>query len=183
MVRQQILQVYNNDGPGFTEYMMGDPGYLEMVPRIRTYIPESSVIGMLLEHEEAYTVVKSRTVSLLQHDPYSWEIMGPGFVTVEETTEEAQFVDATIKAWFAEMSDQERSRLVDVMFGLLGTGGVESTIDIFHPKNTLNYLKALAADENMRKVLSSEFQGLLEAARRTRARFDESRKLLEEGTE
>ena len=183
MVQQRILEVYNHDGPGFTKYMMGDPGYLAMVPRIKTFVPQSSVIGMLLEHEEPYTVVKSRTVSLLQHDPYSWEIMGRSFVTVEEITEDSRFLDATIKEWFADMTNQERGRLVDVLFTLLGTGGVESTLDIFHPKNTLNYLKALSSDENMRKVLSEEFQGLVEAARRTRSRFEEKRDPLEAGKE
>ena len=178
-VQQRILQVYNNDGPGFTKYMMGDPGYLAMVPRIKTFIPESSVIGMLLEHEEPYTVVKSRTVSLLQHDPYSWEIMGRGFITVEEISEDSRFLDATIKEWFADMTNQERSRLVDTLFSLLGTGGVENTMDIFHPKNTLTYLKTLSADDNMRRVLSGEFQSLIEAARRTRARFEEKQKVLE----
>ena len=177
LIQQQILEVYNNDGPGFTEYMMGDPGYLAMVPRIRTYIPESSVIGMLLEHEESYTVVKSRTVSLLQHDPYSWEIMGRGFVTVEAVTEESRFLDAAIKAWFADMTNQERERLVDVMFTLLGTGGVESTLDILHPKNTLNYLRTLSADENMRRILSTEFLSFVDAARRTRSRLEEQKRL------
>ena len=183
LLQQQILQIYNHDGPGFTKYMMGDPGYLAMVPRIRTYIPESSVIGMLLEHEEPYAVVKSRTVSLLQHDPYTWEIQGPGFVMVEEVSEDSRFLDAAIKAWFADMTDQERGRLVDVLFTLLGTGGVETTLDILHPRNALNYLKALGADENMRKVLSQEFQGFLEAARRTRARFAQNREALESGEE
>ena len=182
LIQKRILEVYNNDGPGFTDYMMGDPGYLAMVPRIHTYIPQSSVIGMLLEHEEPYRVVKSRSVSLLQHDPYSWEIMGPDFITVEEISENSRFLDATIKAWFAEMTDQERSQLVDVMFTLLGTGGVDNTLDIFHPRNTLNYLKALATDENMRRVLSTEFQGFMESARRTRAQFEEGQKLLEEQT-
>jgi len=183
LIQDRILEVYNNDGPGFTKYMMGDPGYLTMVPRIKTYIPQSSVIGMLLEHEEPYTVVKSRTVSLLQHDPYTWEIMGSDFITVEEITENSRFLDATIKEWFANMTNQERSRLVDVMFTLLGTGGVESTLDIFHPKNALNYLKALSSDENMRKVLSSEFQGFVEAARRTRERFEQNQEALEAGSE
>ena len=183
LIQEQILEVYNHDGPGFTEYMMGDPGYLAVVPRIKTYIPESSVIGMLLEHEEAYTVVKSRAVSLLQHDPYNWEVMGREFITVEEVSKDSRFVDATIKSWFADMTDQERSRLVDVLFTLLGTGGVESTLDILHPKNTLNYLKVLSMDDNMRKVLSGEFQSLIEAARRTRARFADDREALEAGTE
>lgn len=183
LVQQRILEVCNHDGPGFTTYMMGDPGYLAMVPRIKTYIPESSVIGMLLEHEEPYTVVKSRTVSLLQHDLYTWEVMGKGFLTVEEISEDSRFLDAAIKAWFADMTNQERGQLVDVLFSLLGTGGVENAIDIFHPKNTLNYLKALSADDNMRKVLSQEFQGFIEAARRTRARFEHDQKVLDTAAE
>ena len=179
MIQDQIREIYNNDGPGFTQYMMGDPGYLRMVPRIRTFIPQSSVIGMLLEHEEPYTVVKSKTVGLLQHDPYSWAVLGPGFVPMEEITEDSRFLDATIKTWFAEMTNQERNQLVDAMFALLGTGGVENAWDIFHPKNIGTYLKTLSTDGNIRRVLSGEFQGLIEAARKTRERFS-GEKLLEE---
>lgn len=172
MVQERIMEVYNHDGPGFTEYMMGDPGYLAMVPRIKTFIPQSSVIGMLLEHEEPYTVIRSKTVSLLQHDPYSWEIMGKELVRMEGITQDSRFLDATIKTWFAGLTNQERSQLVDVMFTLLGTGGVENALDIFHPKNALNYLKTLNNDDNMRKILSSEFQGLIEAAKKTKARLE-----------
>ena len=181
MIQQRIVEVYNNDGPGFTKYLMGDPGYLAMVPRIKTYIPQSSVIGMLLEHEEPYTVIHSKSVGLLQHDLYSWEVLGRAFLRVQEVTESSLFLDSTIKTWFAEMNNQERNQLVDVMFTLLGTGGVESAIDIFHPRNIKTYVKTLSSDENMRRVLSTEFQSLLEAAKRTRVRFDEE-KLLEEGS-
>lgn len=172
MVQQRIVEVFNLDGPGFTDYMMGDPGYLAMVPRIKTFVPQSSVIGMLLEHEEPYTVIRSKTVSLLQHDPYSWEIMGRELIRMEEVTQDSRFLDATIKTWFADMSNEERNRLVDVMFTLLGTGGVENALDIFHPKNALKYLKTLSSDENMRNILSTEFQGLIEAAKKTKQNLD-----------
>lgn len=179
-LQKRILEVYNHDGPGFTKYMMGDPGYLAMVPRIRTCIPQSSVIGMLLEHEEPYTVIRSKTLGLLQHDPYSWELQGREFVKVQEITEGSQFVDATIKDWFAGMSSQERSQLVDVMFTLLGTGGIDNALDIFQPKNIRTYIKTLSSDQNIRRVLSAEFQSLIEAARRTKARFEENRLALVE---
>ena len=102
---------------------------------------------------------------------------------MEEISEDSRFLDAAIKVWFADMTNQERGQLVDVLFSLLGTGGVENAIDIFHPKNTLNYLKALSADDNMRKVLSQEFQGFIEAARRTRARFEYDQKVLDTAAE
>lgn len=183
MIQSRILEVYNHDGPGFTDYLMGDPGYIAMVPRIRTYIPQSSVIGMLLEHEEPYTVIKSRQVGLLQHDFYSWEVLGRDFVRMEEVTEGSQRLDMAIKTWFSQMNNQERSQLVDVMFTLLGTGGVETAWDIFHPKNIRNYVKTLSADDNLRRVLSTEFQSFIEIARKTRAQMEndgEEQTLLEE---
>lgn len=183
MIQQQILQVFNHDGPGFTQYLMGDPGYLAMVPKIRTYIPQSSVIGMLLEHEEPYTVIRSKSVGLLQHDLYTWDVLGKEFVPVEEITEGSQFVDATIKAWFAGMTNQERNQLVDMMFALLGTGGADNIQELLHPKHIRSYIRTLSSDENLRRVLSTEFQGLIEAARKTKIRFDEQRELLEDGNE
>ncbi len=183
MIQQRMLEVYNHDGPGFTKYLMGDPGYLAMVPKIKTYIPQSSVIGMLLEHEEPYTVIRSKTVGLLQHDPYSWEVLGREFIPVQEVSESSQFLDATIKTWFADMTNQERNQLVDVMFSLLGTGGIESTMDILQPKNISAYIRTLSTNAGMRRVLSTEFQGLIEAARKTKMKFDEERELLEEGKE
>ena len=183
MIQYRIRQVYNNDGPGFTKYLMGDPGYISMVPKIKTFVPQSSVIGMLLEHEEPYTVIRSKSVGILQHDLYTWEVMGKSFLQVEEVTQDYRFLDATIKAWFADMTNQERNQLVDVMFGLLGTGGVDNVHGLIQPKNIRAYLKTLSNDENMRRILSTEFQSLIEAAKRTRAQFEEDNDgLLEEGS-
>ena len=186
MIRQRIQKVYNHDGPGFTKYLMGDPGYVAMVPKIGTYIPQSSVIGMLLEHEEPYTVIRSKSVGLLQHDLYTWDVMGNAFIPVEEITEGSQFADATIKTWFASMTNEERGQLVDVMYALLGSGGAENVYDLLHPRNIRTYIKTLSSDENLRRILSTEFTGLIEAARKTKAKFDENREtqlLLEEPEE
>ena len=177
MVRKRILTVYNNDGPGFTKYMIGDPGYNAIVPRIQTYIPQSSVIGMLLEHEEPFIVIRSKSVGIMQHDPYSWEVEGPHFLPVQEVTESSQFLDATIKTWFAGMTNRERNQLVEVLYGLLTTGEVENAADIFQPKNIRTYVKALSSDADMRHILSTEFQGLLEAAKKARAGMAEGKEL------
>ena len=178
-IQRRILEVYNNDGPGFTGYLMGDPGYLAMVPRIKTYVPQSSVIGMLLEHEEPYTIIKSNQVSVLQHDPYSWEVMGPNFVPMQSITADSQFVNQTIKAWIADMDTQERNRLVDALFGLLGTGGIDKALDIFHPRNIRTYIKTLGNDPETRQILTAEFQNLMEAAKRTRMQPGDAKTLPE----
>lgn len=173
MVQSRIRQVFNNDGPGFTKYLMGDPGYLAMVPKIQTYVPQSSVIGMLLEHEEAYTVIHSESVGVLQHDLYTWDVQGKEFQTVEQITGTSRFLDATIKAWFASMTNQERNQLVDVMFTLLESGGAENVRTLANPKHIRGYIKTVSSDEHLRRVLSTEFQSLMEAAKAARSRFED----------
>ncbi len=181
MVQERILQVFNNDGPGFTDYLMGDVGYQAMVPKIRTIVPQSSVIGMLLEHEEPYTVVRSKQIGILQHDYYTWDVLGNHFIPMQEMTADSRFVNVTIKNWVADMDNQQRSELVDAMFGLLNLGEVDSALDIFQPKNLKTYIKTLSADGALRRILSEEFQSLMEAARKTVDQFSDERKLLDEG--
>ena len=69
------------------------------------------------------------------------------------------------------------------MYALLGSGGAESVYDLLHPKNIRTYIKTLTSDEHLRRVLSTEFAGLMDAARKTKAKFEgirESQLLLED---
>lgn len=175
-IRSRILDVYSMDGPGFTEYMLQDPAYGEMVPRIKTIVPQSSVIGMLLEHEEPYTIIKSKQLGLLQHELYSWEVSGPNFVPMEEITADSQFLDQTIKTWFAGMTNEERNEVVDTVFDLLSIGDVDNVLDIIQPKNIRNYFRTLATNGKLRRILSDELLSLMEAAKKTQLALEEARK-------
>ena len=163
-IQERITAVYNNDGPGFTASLMGDPGYKAMVPRIRSYVPQSSVVGMLMEHEEPYTVIKSRQVSILQHDLYSWEVMGGGFVPVQGISDDSRLVNRTVKEWLTRKTPAERNAFVDAVFELLGTGEVDSAKEIMMPWNILNYLRTLNEDDEMRRLIGKELADLVRMA-------------------
>ena len=163
-VQERILEIYNNDGPGFTGFLMGKPGYLRMVPKIRTYIPQSSIIGILLEHEEPYAVIKSSQLSILQHEPHSWEVMGGDFIYVSQLSNEVQFIDLTIKKWIAGMTREERSNFVDAIYALITAGGADQTTDIIRPRNIRAFFKALKADDETKKMLSEELYNFLRSA-------------------
>ena len=173
LIRDRIRAVYNHDGPGFTDFVMEDPAYLEMEPRVTTIIPQSSVIGMLLEHREPYTVIKSKQIGLLQHEFYSWLLEGPAFVPMEEVTENSKFLDLTIKEWLSGMTIEERNEIVDTVFDLLSIGNVSSVFDLIHPKNVRTYLKTLTTNGEIRRILSEEFMNLMEAARKTQLALEE----------
>lgn len=161
-VQERILAVYNQDGPGFTDNLMGYSGYQTMVPKIHTYIPQSSIVGMLLEHEEPYIIIKSRQIGgAMQHDPYTWEVMGRDFIYMEEVTDSSKHLNRVIKKWLAAMSKEERDVFVEKLFALLESGDAEEVWDIIEPKNLISYVRILKADEGMRKLLIKELSKLV----------------------
>ncbi|MBE6950589.1 MAG: DUF2974 domain-containing protein [Ruminococcaceae bacterium] len=163
-LQSRIEAVHNHDGPGFQRAILAEPGYRSVLPKVRTFVPQSSVVGMLLEHEEPYTVVKSRQLSLLQHEPFSWEVLGGDFIHLEEIDENSRFLDRTIKAWLADTSLQERNDFVDAVFELLTLGQIDDLREVILPRNVLRYLRTLSTDEQMRSVIAREFADLFRTA-------------------
>ena len=172
-IQQRILGIYNNDGPGFTDALMGDAGYLAMVPKIHTFIPQSSIIGMLLEHEEPYTVVKSNLFSILQHECFSWEINGGNFVRMDQIDDHSRFIDRTLKTYLAEMDKADRVEFVDAFFSLLTSGGADQVFDLLHPKQIAAVIKSLGSDEKRRNFLFDKTRELLRAAHTAKQKTSE----------
>ena len=59
----------------------------------------------------------------------------------------------------------------------IGGEGLDIGTDILWLKNIRAYVKALSSDADTRHLLSTEFQGLLEAARKARASMGEPKQL------
>ncbi len=129
-VKNRILNVYNNDGPGFCEDVIETPEYQEMIKKVHTYIPQSSVIGRLMNHREKYTVVESVQKGIMQHDLYSWQIIGKEFVTLEEVTNGSEFVDKTIKGWLDNVEPAKREQVIDVVFDILNATDAQTMKDL-----------------------------------------------------
>ena len=165
LLQKRIVEVYSQDGPGFSKEMMDDAGYQSILPKVRSYVPQSSVIGMLLEHEEPYTIIKSNQIGIMQHDPYSWQVLGAGFLQVEELTADSRFLDRTFRSWLSQMSNEERSQFFDTVFELLESTGAEHAAEIIQPQNVRAYLKTLKSNEYIRNILASELVRLVSAAR------------------
>lgn len=118
-LKERILSVYNNDGPGFDRTFIEGVDYQNIRGKIRTIVPASSVVGMLLEHEENYDVIKSHATGLMQHDGCSWEVLGGKFIYLDAITHESRMVDSTLRAWLDSMSMQEREKVVDSVYEVL----------------------------------------------------------------
>lgn len=164
-VQNRILAVFNQDGPGFLEHITKSEGYIRILPKIKTYVPQSSIIGMVLSHQEPHIIIHSKQLGIMQHDLYSWEVMGADFLLAESMTADSRFWEQTFRGWIDGMKPEERSHFFDTLFRLLETEDASHPKDIMKPQNLLTYIRALYNDESMRKTLKAELSGLLQAAK------------------
>jgi len=135
--RKKILQIYNHDGPGFYDINGLGDAYEEMLPKIHSFVPETAVVGMLLEQVGEYIVVKSSGKGLFQHDATSWEILGPHFVTVKSISDTSRVVNDILKNWLKEISNEERENFVDTLYKILETTQARSINDLSAEKGRI----------------------------------------------
>ncbi len=122
-VRARIRWVYSFDGPGLDDATAAGEGYAAIARKIRSFVPSQSVIGLLMAYHPDYTVVKSDAVSLLQHDTFTWQVLGSQFVQATELDVSSQLVDQTVHAWLSQVTPEERQRFVTTVFDLLEATG------------------------------------------------------------
>lgn len=133
-VKEKIVQVYSNDGPGVSKEMMESEAYKKMLPKITTILPESSIVGMLLEHREEFKVVRSSGSGIQQHDAMSWEVLGTNFVYAEEVAAQSILLDKTMKAWLYQLKEEEREQIVETVFGMLEEAKIKTVDDFYHSR-------------------------------------------------
>ncbi len=122
-VQQRIRAVYSFDGPGLDDATMVSEGYGRIARHIRSFVPNQSVVGLVMAYHPEYTVVKSDGVSLLQHDTFTWQVLGTRLVSAPELDVSSQLVDSTVHTWLSQVSPQERRSFVTTVFDLLEATG------------------------------------------------------------
>lgn len=125
-----IDAVYNFDGPGFCFELLNMDRYIQSKDKIITIVPESSIIGMLLEHEEDYLVIESDMPSILQHDALFWKVKGPAFVYLNDRSKTSMVIDQALQEWIKGISLAERRQFVDIVFGIIEDAGISDITDL-----------------------------------------------------
>ena len=175
-VQKRIVQVFNNDGPGFSRAFLDSQGYARIRDRVQTIVPKTSIVGMLLEHEGEYTVVESTQSGLFQHNGFSWEVCGTKFVRAEALTEDSRFVDRTLKNWVGEMDDETREAFVEAVYAILSSTGGETLADIRDDKEAIRkILKSVTPEQ--RAVLQKGIRELIYAGQRVLRENREERRV------
>ena len=162
--KRRLLAAYNNDGPGFSHDMVDSEAYRRVADKLHTYVPESSIVGVLLEHAEDYAVIDSSNRSIMQHEPLSWNVLGSRFIHLGERSQMGKLSDDVLRQWIGSMTPQEREQFSDALFDVLSLSGKARTLDDLRTGGLAGGAALLkqynGADEEDKKIISEIFRRL-----------------------
>ena len=133
---EQVDAIFCYDAPGLNKSIIKTEGYQRIAHLIHRFVPQGSIVGMMLEVPEPTTIVKSRAFGgFAQHDAFTWMVEKDGFVTLDQTNPDSQQTDETLKQWVRETSADERKKFFDTFFGIFLDAGITSINDLRNLKN------------------------------------------------
>lgn len=118
-VAKRIKGVFSFDGPGLHKSLVEQIDDKIALPVVATYMPQSSFFGKMLSHRELQIVVNSNASGVMQHDIYSWEVVGKSFVLAKEDTVVSRVFDQAFHDYLAKLSKEERKEVVDIIFEMI----------------------------------------------------------------
>ena len=130
-VQLRIVDIFCFDSPGLYRSVLETKGYQNIVPLAMRYIPQDSLVGLMLESEVPYVIVKSNATGAMQHSAMTWEIEDGQFIKMEKLTKNSQLNDQTFKKWTESVSDEELELFWNVFFELLFSVGIDTVNDLY----------------------------------------------------
>ena len=92
----------------------------------RSFVPESSIVGMLLDYHDEYTIVDSDGVGILQHNPLPCgTFAAPASRPGPSLTRSGRYADRTLHDFLAQCTPEERQVMVDTLFELVAATGAQ----------------------------------------------------------
>lgn len=154
-----IHEIVNLDGPGFDISKSDGNDMRKIRGRLHTYLPQKSIVGMLLEHGEESTIVHSNASMAWQHSPHSWEVRRGRFIREENMGVLSRKIDGTLKDWVTKRTPEQREKLVEGYWRVITETGAKRVDELFSLKNAFTLLKGInSIDEETRELLSESLK-------------------------
>ena len=107
--------------------------YQNIAHKMIHIIPNYSMIGLLLRHENNYVVVRSARKSIYAHDMFTWVVRGKEFEKCELSSFSKALDDKLIH-WLNKYDRKTREKFVLSLFEVFDQAGVYSLVDIMEKK-------------------------------------------------
>ena len=135
-VKDRIINIYNNDGPGLRKKEIESKYYKSIAHKLVSIIPNYSMIGLLLRHNNNFRVVKSTKKSIYAHDMATWIIEDTDIKEVKLSSF-SKYLDDSMINWLNKYNDDERKKFVDSLFMVFDRASVDSLVEVLNNKKLI----------------------------------------------
>lgn len=183
--KERIINVFSFDGPGFRPEVIKEYHGEDMVDRMVSVIPQSSLVGLLLDTGKDSIVVNSHAVGVMQHNPYYWVIKNGRFVRTE-ISEQHKLLISTFNEWLFSLDEAHLERFVKLFCEVLDATEASTTRELTGQifKSAGNVIKkAKDIDEDTKEFLQGLIRSYFEIAKdlvktEVKEKFDEASKAI-----
>ncbi len=126
--KNKIVEIQAFDSPGFTEAFTESVAHIETEKIICKFMPEESLVGVLLNNHDNYRIIKSSGGGIHQHDPFLWQIdiANNDFINGEKLYMSSHFFDATFNEWVCSSTFEQREQFVEALFKMINSANTEN---------------------------------------------------------
>ena len=161
----RIKSIYSHDGPGFKTGMVKKIEESRKKNKIDLcrYLPQSSLIGVIMDNTKKYKVVKSDVIGVMQHSAYSWQIDGGKFVFVDDMTAMGEYNDRVMLEWLESATPEQRKMFLDAVFAVLSSNKINHFKDLktITPRKMIKIISSInGLDDETRDVVIQVFKNL-----------------------
>ena len=115
-IQKRVIKAISFDGPGFFHKVYTSRGFTASMPKMKTYIPQGSIFGAMLDHPEQVLVVKSTVPMRNQHDPRRWSVGRDSFTLADGLSSGSRVIRHALINFNNSIPDQERSDAFSDLF-------------------------------------------------------------------
>ena len=153
-LQDRIVRIFNFDGPGFNARVIQKENFQTILDKAVTFVPQDSVIGLLLEHKEPVSVVHSEeTNGFAEHHLCTWTVVRNGVLKEEKISKSGENNRENLSEWIAGMSDEEKREFIKAAYELVEE--YKTTEELFTVKNIWKVIQSYRSmTEEQKKSVS-----------------------------
>ena len=160
-VQERIAGVYSFDGPGFREEVINSDSYRKIQNIIHSFVPEGTVVSMLLNNDIEHKYVRNKGTGLMQHVSYNWVVERDKFDYLPASEQKTGKLNKTLSGLIADLDDKERESFVNALFKAIENSDA-STVNEF--KDLRKYPAVLKAFSKLEPDEQSIMRDVLKKA-------------------
>lgn len=164
LTKSKIKSVYMFDAPGIREEQAKSKEFLKTKHRIKRYVTNYSIVGLLFNNVEETNIVKSSKKGVMAHNIINWCIEDSEFNRTKMSSFSLKLQNK-IETWLNNYTDDERKEFVHDVFCIFKRANITSILDLKNnklKKVTLLIKESKKLDKKSKEIVNTFIKLMIE---------------------